>query len=247
MNKINSKPTISCWSNLIEKWENLHSLGLFDETRANEIAAYIADDKFGPVILANGKKVPGWIAHLDSGQMYTEDFLRGSRHYVNQRVLEGYLTTEEIERINKYANNLWREREDQRKFENAKKVSAADWTGPVLNGDTYYESVDDFKGQFYSYDLTDEDEAAIEDGEDAEEIHKKYWPDYLWGVDIVEPVLKLDIHSILEDATQDAYEDFSCADLDGVKEFEEAIDKFVKLNERFVNWRASEKVAVLLK
>lgn len=223
------RPRISCFSNILEKPENLEKTELFSPERMAEIRDFISDDKFGPVHLQNNKEIPGWICHLETGQMWGENyFWRGAgKSFVLTRVLEHYLSDAEIELINKRANEAFSRAQDKKLFEEARKVKPEDWSGRVFWNDEYFESVDDFI--------------------DAREDEDEELPDYIWAVDDEKPVVNLDLDSILETFTSDAYEDFDAGDLEGREELSAAIEKFNKVNEGFKSWGCSHKIAVVLK
>ncbi len=238
-----SKPTLTLYSNLLEDLSKLKGF-LFSDSRWDEIISYVADDKFAPVILQNGKLIPEWFCHLDTGLMWG-DWFKTQKHFVRARVLELFLTLGEIDLLNKYANDLWQEKRDREHFEKAEKIHRDNWDKPVRYGDQYYNSADEFIEDWVENLYTPEDSSLSWD--DFEEEAHKHLPKYVWGVDKIEPILKLDADSIIEDATEEAHEDFDPGSLNGLKEFKEAVNKFVELNENEVGWYSSEKVAILLK
>jgi hypothetical protein len=223
-----SNKSITCFSHIIENLDNLEKIGLFSPERMKEIRDYLADDKFGEPKLEGGKRIVGWVIHFDSGLMWSDGMFNreSGKFYIHNKILEKYLSDDEIDKINNYANSVWHERNDAARFQVAKKVSENEWGGRVFWNDNYYESVDDFK-DVYSDDVD--------------------FPDYVWAVDEENLVVNFDINEVVERFTNDtSYEDFDSSDLNGLKEFEVAIEKFVEANKDFKSWNSSWKIAVIL-
>lgn len=87
------KPRITCYSNIIRDLDSLESTQLFSAERFKEIKDYVSEDKFGPVELKNGKYVPDWICHYDTGLMWGKWIAENGR---------GFLPPDEMERIARY-------------------------------------------------------------------------------------------------------------------------------------------------
>jgi len=111
---------------------------------------------------------------------------------------------------------------EKARFVAAEKVT--DWNGPVFDESTdeYYSSVCDF----------------IEQNDD-------YECKYLWTC-FSTPVCSLDYDTIIENATDEAYEDFEPGCLDGDEELKAALEKFNEINKSHVSWFPNYKLAVLL-
>lgn len=117
------------------------------------------------------------------------------------------------------------------RFAAAEKVTEFD--GPVY--------IDGYGGQDgYFENIVEFIDWAIEESEDDFGL-----PDYVWTCTI-EQVVDLDLDSILEHATQEAYEDFCTSDLDGMDELEAALNKFNELNKSYLTWHANYKKALVL-
>jgi hypothetical protein len=121
-------------------------------------------------------------------------------------------------------------RAEAERFDKAEKLTT--WDGPVWadgcgSRDGFFPDMDEF------YDWTQ----CREPGEEV--------PPYVWACD-KKPVVSLDIDHILENATQEAYEDFCYADLTGIKELESAMEKFCEINKDVVTWIPNYKKAVLV-
>lgn len=111
-------------------------------------------------------------------------------------------------------------------FDKAEKLTS--WPGPVFvpQTDRYHASVEEY------LDYADEEQIAA--------------GGYLWACEST-PVCTLDIGRIIEDATQEAYEDFNPDDLDGQTELKTALDAFNDLNKGRVMWEPDYTKAILLK
>ena len=104
----------------------------------------------------------------------------------------------------------------------AKAAHLTEWDGPV-----WKDGCGDNDGFFATVDAYMEWVDDLEPGESA--------PAYVWTCDKV-PVLDMDLDHILENATAEAYEDFSYQDLSGIEELKAAIDKFVEANKDRVSF-----------
>lgn len=117
-------------------------------------------------------------------------------------------------------------KKEAERYAAAEKIKAADWPGPVWcdvnTNDGYFRTVDDLVEQF-----------------DAEER-----PAHVF-VCTSRPVCWLDYYRIIEDATQEAYEDFDSDSLTGEAELTAAIDAFNEKNKDNVVWTADYSRAVV--
>lgn len=120
------------------------------------------------------------------------------------------------------------------RFKEAEKVQESEWGSFVyLEGtgrDGYSSNVEEFKDNWES-DHDPEDE----------------FPSYVWAC---KPVyfVKAEIDSILDGICDNAYEDFDPHyDLNGIKELEDALEKFVKVNEKVCAYEIDYTKAILIK
>lgn len=122
----------------------------------------------------------------------------------------------------RHVAHLKRERE---LFEKAEKLT--EWNGPVLlpDSDRYYASIQDYMDDAF-------------DGEVPQH-------EYVWACDS-RPICVLDLYRIIENATDDAPEEFDPDDLEGRTDLEAAIDRFNDLNKGVVMWESDHKTAVVL-
>lgn len=220
---------LNCFTNILENFDHLKGSGILTDERITEIKQYLSDENFVPVKLEDGRVIKDWTCHKPSGTIWANTIKRedGWGHYVYQSVLSHFLTEEEIERINRDASSFYSAERERKRFEKAEKIPAAEWNGPVYWNDNYYSDVDDFLDQMA-------DEEFFEDVK------------YVWACDDVRPACQLDLDSIIESATEDAYEDFETDDLTGLEDLEKAIETFNKLNEKPETWYSNEKIAIIL-
>lgn len=121
------------------------------------------------------------------------------------------------------AENIRMEKE---RFEKAEKVTQ--WDGPVYREGFGYRDG-------FAADLED----LLDDVEPDE------MPEYVWTCD-THPAVLLDYDSIIENATQEAHEDFDPATLGGEAELKAALDKFNEANSAELNWEPNFKRALLI-
>lgn len=119
-------------------------------------------------------------------------------------------------------------RRESERFTKAEKVTQ--WDGPVFSdghgcSDGYFSSVDDLRDWF--------------DGEG------EPLPEYVWTCS-VKPVVDLNYESIVENATQEAYDGFDPDMLVGAEELKSALETFNTLNKETVNWTPNMKRALVL-
>lgn len=109
----------------------------------------------------------------------------------------------------------------------AEKIKAADWKGPVWcdtnTNDGFFPNVEDLVEHF-----------------DGDEL-----PEHVFAC-TSHPVCCLDYDRIIEDATQEAYEDWTSESLDGEAELTAALDAFNEKNKDNVFWKVDYTRAVVL-
>lgn len=121
--------------------------------------------------------------------------------------------------------NVKRIQGERVRFEKAEKVT--EWSGPV-----YCEGVGYNEG--YA--------SCVDDLLD--DVEPEDMPKYVWTCDS-RPTCDLDYYDIIENATQDAHEDFDSGTLEGEDELKSAIEKFNELNKGSVTWEPNYKKALL--
>lgn len=147
--------------------------------------------------------------------------------YLKRELMREALTDAEMDLIHDRWSIEQHKAFEARHFEKAEKIT--EWDGPVYRegygfGEGYAESIEDF----------------LDDIDPAEQ------PDYVWPCD-VDPVVQLDLDSILEHAAQDPPEDWDSSDLDGLTELGAAIAVFNELNKGRCAWTPNYKKVLILK
>jgi hypothetical protein len=167
---------------------------------------------------------------MPSGKVFAQSTIETSYFWLCNQILVDFLTQDEVDRLNKEANNRYSEVREKERFEKAIKIPESEWAGSVYSeghgwNDGYFNDIDDLKEC-----LEDEDAAEIE---------------YVWACD-EEASCYLDLDRILESATEDTHEDFRIDDLNGLEELKLAINKFNELNKDQVSWNINFKKAIIL-
>jgi hypothetical protein len=230
------KPELtSLYYQILENPANLTGTGLFSDERLMEIASYVNENVFEPAKLYDGRIIPNWFCHKITSQIFNDFSMNGGKSHRNKEVLNKLLTTEEIEKFNKYANALWSEANDKRRFEKAEKINKESYSGWV-----YCEGAGYNEGYFPSIE---EFEDWLEDDRDADEQDEI---EYVWACQ-ERPCLNISSNEIVENGTQEAYEDFDAGDLEGVEEFEKAVEKFMELNRGYISYVPDYSKVILLK
>lgn len=228
-----------CYSAIIDDFDILKGAGILSDERIVEIKSLIAPESFTEVKLASGTILKEWRLHILSGKMYHEINFKDKwgRGYVAKQVLDDLLTQEEIEKINKRADGVYTRQKEEKLFEKAEKINSKEYEGSVFKDGCGYN--EGYFGNISEY-LEWEDDFARE--------NDSQWnggPTYLWAAES-RPVCHLNLERIMERATEDSYEDFDINSLKGIKELQEAIDKFNKLNEDHVVYEQDTRKAILL-
>lgn len=71
--------------------------------------------------------------------------------FIQKKVLEKYLTDDEIEMCNSKAMHAYCEARDKRIYDSARKAKEADYSDPVFHNNNYYDSIDDLR-DMWDYD-----------------------------------------------------------------------------------------------
>lgn len=120
------------------------------------------------------------------------------------------------------------------RFAKAEKVT--EWNGAIYSeghgwNEGYFANLEDL-----------EDWLACEEDEDGSQPDR---PEYVWTCDD-KRFCQLDYDHIIENATQEAYEDWDAGNISGEKELKAAIEVFNEANKEHVSWEPNLKRALLL-
>lgn len=129
--------------------------------------------------------------------------------------------------------NKERAQREADRFEKAEKLTV--WDGPVYSDghgyhEGYFATIDDF-----------EDWLATDENFDGTELER---PEYVWACTSA-PFCVLDIDRIIEDAAQEAFDDWD-GDTAGYDELKKSIEVFNEANKHLIAWTPNYKAAVLL-
>ena len=122
---------------------------------------------------------------------------------------------------------MWHEKEaakDAERFEKATKIKASEYTGDhVMDGDNYYDSVEDVIDQY-------------EEGQE---------PEYVWACK-AHGIPKVDMETVMCNILDNMWEDADESDLNGIEELQAALDAFNKANESIQLWEPDYSIAILV-
>ena len=113
---------------------------MFTEERWNEILQVL--DHWEHPILNDGKELKSLHMNPETRLCFNDGNMEVADHtkdYWQKQVLEKYLTDEEFERCNTMAFAKYRIQQDQRRYDAAKKINAADWHDePIFDDSNFY-------------------------------------------------------------------------------------------------------------
>lgn len=218
------------YTNLFSNWDYLKDSGILTNERINEIKDYCAEDKFVPAILQDGRTLVDLQVHSPSGKVFMNSVIKDAPHLLYEKILCDFLTDDEIERLNKDANDRYLEVKEQKDFEKAEKIKASEYHGGVFWGDEFYPSVSDYLDY-------------VSDSQQYDEEHKS--PLYLWAAREV-PSCRIFFDDMIENATQEAHEDFDTDELYGLKELYNAVNLFNAKNSKVLTYWEDRKRAIIL-
>ena len=223
-----SKEKLFLYSNICSDFTILKGSGILSDERLEEIKRLLGDDQYGPVILKDGREIENWQVHIPTGKVFANTG-KPYQNYIRTIALESILSEDEIIALNKYANVYASDRREKRLFEKATKIKYSEYEGEGLYyGDSYYFDIDE---------LLEDAEYSSEEGDDP--------PQYAWAC-TSHPVCDLSLGRIIDNATDDAYEDFDQMSLHGLDDLKKAIDTFNELNKNHLSYSVDFKRAILL-
>lgn len=165
-----------------------------------------------------------------SGVIYTQMLHDPEWTYMKGQILKTLLTDDEVDLLLNRADDIARfncAQKEKERFDKAKKINEADWAGPIMHGDQYYDSVADLR------DMMDPEE--LEDVE------------FVWATKERRVIPSLSVAEIVEnDFFDNGWEDMEVDDLNGVEELQKALDKFVEENKGVVSYHEDNSIAIVL-
>lgn len=237
MNKTKEK-TLHFYTSIFKNFDVLKNKGILTSERIDEIKSWIAPEAFIPAILQDGRALKDFVVHTLSRQVFNTQTVKDGSHWLYCSVVANLLTDEEVEILNRDANEAWRVDQETKRYDKAEKIPESDWRGPVYceglgYNDGYFSSIEDLHD-----DVADSVENEEEDFGDCK-------IDYVWACDSA-PVCQLNLDSILERETEEAYEGFDTDELKGYDELATAIEKFNELNKDYINYMPNFKKCIIL-
>lgn len=125
------------------------------------------------------------------------------------------------------AGKEWRAKEaakEAERFEKATKIAESEYDGDhVMDGDSYYESVDD----------------AIDQYEEGQE------PEYVWACK-THGIPMVDMGTVTCNILDNMWEDADESDLNGIEELQAALDAFNEANKSIQLWEPDYSTAILV-
>ena len=219
--------------------DQVRESGLLSPERMEEVLKEV-EKRIQPVVLQNGATVPNArLATLYNNELsiFPNASDEWAYNYMRKRVLEGILTDQELQIIDKSCSFARSVRWDEEKFEKATKIAENDWKDGVFWGDNYYDSVADF------HDMVGDDEINDFNSGNVGEIA------FLWAAKekkvICDSLNICDdfLESIIEDR---GWEDMSVNDLYGIEELKKAFEVFKKKNGNIKAFEIDYSTAILL-
>lgn len=224
------------YSRIFDNFDILKGAGILSDERIEEIKKYCAKENFQPTVLQDGRRLDNWRTHMPSGKVFAQTVVDSSSYYwLCDQILMDFLTDQEVEKLNKDADQRYREARNKEQFDKAEKLKEEEWNGPVYcDGLGYNEG--------YFADLNELYDDIQYDRENDEEF---IMPDYVWTCHTF-PACHIHFSEMLENACQEVCEDFDIQSLHGLDELKTAIDKFNELNKDNVTWTPNHKKCVIL-
>jgi hypothetical protein len=202
---------------------------LFTEERWAEILK-VLNNWINPV-LDTGKTFKSLIMNSETEQCFNVGDKDKVTEYmmesIQKQVLEKYLTEDEIKMCNSKAMHAYCEARDKRIYDSAIKVEEADYSDPIIEGDTFYYAIDDLRDNWdYDYPL----------------------PDYVYGSTKKHTLKSCQLEIMIEDYLERLGEinEDEYADVPEIPEYlQDAWDRFVNENTQ-VYYEIDKKTVVLL-
>jgi hypothetical protein len=205
---------------------------LFSEERWEEILK-VVNNWINPE-LTDGRRYKNIILNPETGTTFTamdgiESVAQHTMEYMQKRVLEKYLSQEEVEMCNSKAMNAYCEKRDKEKFDAAIKIDEKDWNDePIFCDDTFFCG-----GIWELRDMWDYDEPL---------------PEYVYGSTKHYTLNGCDLNRAIDDILERVcdIDDGDYVKVPKIPEYlQEAWDKFVDENAQEYYW-VDQKTVILL-
>lgn len=217
-------------------------LHMFSPERQAEIERVA--NNWETIELKDGRKVKNMLINPETGVLaLCDDDGKIANHatdYYAKKVVEKYLTPEELALCDDRAVEIHRANREKIRFDNAKKIPVNEYDMPVFEDDHFYMCIDDLYDHYACYHSDDpEDEDYWEDA----------LPEYVYGSIKVKTMDYDDIHRMVDNNFEQNVSDLE--DSDGmyaeVPEYlQEAWNRFVdEYGKEF--YEADDKTVILLK
>jgi hypothetical protein len=152
------------------------------------------------------------------------DFCHGERLCACGKTIKRYGSYKVCEECEHKEWVLKESKKEWDRFEKATKITEAEYTGDhVLDGDEFYESVDE----------------AIDRYEEGQE------PEYVWACK-THGLPTVDLEDVTCNLLDNMWEDAGTSDLNGLEELEAALTEFNKANESIQLWEPDYSTAILV-
>lgn len=202
---------------------------LFSEERWNEILG-VVNNWINPK-LDSGRMFKSLIMNPETELCFNvgdkDNVAQHMMEYIQKQVFEKYLSEEEVQMCNSKAMDAHCEARDKRIYEAATKVDEADYSGPIIEGDTFYYDIDELRDNWdYDYPL----------------------PDYVYGSTKNHTLKSCQLEIMIEDYLERLGEinEDEYADVPEIPEYlQDAWDRFVNENTQ-VYYEIDNKTVVLL-
>lgn len=127
---------------------------MFTEERWQEILQVL--NNWVHPVLNDGKELTSLHMNPETRLCFNTNNILTDSHttdYWKKQVLEKYLTDEEFDRCNALAFERYREQQDQRRYDAAKKIDAKDWYDePIFDEDNFYHSIEEMMELLEAYE-----------------------------------------------------------------------------------------------
>jgi len=220
-------------------------LHMFSPERQEEINRVI--NHWVPVELKDGRTLSKMAINPETGVLAhcKEDktFESYSEDYNKKHVLEKFLTPEELALCDNRAVEMFKEAQEKRKYEAARKIPEKEWNLPVFDDGNYYNSIDDLYEHWESNHEWDDEENDDE--------WKESLPDYVYGSIECQSIrykdLDIALNNIMENNLSGIDDEYDYYVIDKIPEYlQEAWKRFVDENSRPF-YEIDYKTVILLK